>query len=222
MGWTEFIAALAVFFVSHMLPVRPPKRGWLEARLGRRGFTISYSVLSLAVLAWLIIAAGRAPYVPIWAWAPWQLYVPLIAMLPACVLVTLAIGRANPFSFGGGADAAFDPVRPGLVRWMRHPLLVALALWAFAHIPPNGNLAHGILFGTFATFALAGQALVDRRRKRALGAQWGRLDAQVRQGPLLPKPHNPGMAILRIAMGLALYAGLILLHPHLFGVSPLP
>lgn len=62
MGWFEFVAAYAVFFLSHSLPVVPPLRPWLQARLGHDGFTLACSALSLAVLACVIGAAGRAPW----------------------------------------------------------------------------------------------------------------------------------------------------------------
>ena len=109
MGWLEFAAAYAAFFITHSLPVRPPLRPMLQTALGPRGFTLAYSALSLAALAWLIVAAGRAPFVPLWNWAPWQLYVPLVAMLPVCLILALAIARPNPFSFGGALNAKFDP-----------------------------------------------------------------------------------------------------------------
>ena len=63
MAWTEFIAALGVFLLSHAVPVRAPVKPWLVGLVGQRGFTIAYSLLSLALLAWLITAAGRAPFV---------------------------------------------------------------------------------------------------------------------------------------------------------------
>lgn len=222
MGWAEFAAAFAVFFLSHALPVRPPLRPRLEAALGAQGFTLAYSALSLAVLGWLIGSAGRAPYVQLWSWAPWQAHVPLIAMLPACLIVAITLGRPNPFSFGGARAQDFDPTRPGLMRWMRHPLLVALALWAFAHLVPNGNLAHVLMFGLFGAFAIVGGRLIDRRKRRGMGAEWARLDAARRAGPLLPRPAQPLGAALRLAAGIGLYWGLIELHPLLFGVSPLP
>jgi uncharacterized membrane protein len=221
MAWAEFIAAFAAFFLSHSLPLRPPVRPWLVARLGKRGFTLAYSALSVAILAWLIGAAGRAPYVPLWTWAPWQPHVTLLAMLAACLIIAFAIARPNPFSFGGGR-AGFDPARPGIVRWLRHPLLAAMALWAFAHVVPNGDLAHVVLFGTFGTFALAGHRLVDRRQRRALGTGWERLDRAVRAGPVVPRPVRTRGAVARLGAGLALYGGLIAGHPVLFGVSPLP
>lgn len=71
MDWLELAAAYAAFFLSHSVPVRPPLRPWLVARLGPTGFTIAYSALSLIVLAWLISATGRAPWVLLWQWAPW-------------------------------------------------------------------------------------------------------------------------------------------------------
>jgi uncharacterized membrane protein len=189
MAWAGFIAAFAAFFLSHSLPLRPPLRPWLVARLGARGLTLAYSALSVALLAWLIGAAGRAPFVPLWTWAPWQLHVTLVAMLAVCLVVAFAVARPNPFSFGGGR-AGFDPARPGIVRWLRHPLLAAMALWAFAHVLPNGNLAHALLFGTFGTFAVIGHRLVDRRRRQALGPQWDRLDRAIRQEPVVPRPAS--------------------------------
>ncbi len=61
----------------------------------------------------------------------------------------------------------FDPANPGIVRLCRHQLL--LALWAASHAVPNGDLAHLILFGTIAIFAVLGTRLVDRRRQREMG-----------------------------------------------------
>jgi uncharacterized membrane protein len=141
-------------------------------------------------------------------------------MAIVCVLVALAIARPNPFSFGGARNDEFDPSRPGIVRLSRHPLLLALALWAGAHIVPNGDLAHVILFGTFVAFALLGTRLVDRRRRREMGGAWEALEAKRRAAPLIAPQSWPGAAI-RLALAAALYFALIWLHPWLFGVSPL-
>ncbi|WP_439958422.1 NnrU family protein [Roseovarius mucosus] len=201
--------------------MRPPLRPWLQARLGASGFTLAYSALSLAVLAWLIAAAGRAPHVTLWDWAPWQVHVPLIVMGPVCVILALSIGRPNPFSFGGARNDLFDPARPGIVRWSRHPLLAALALWAAAHVVPNGDLAHVILFGTFAAFAVLGGRLIDRRKRRGMGADWQRLRVVVEDAPLLSW-RWPGDILARLVAAVFLYAMLLWVHPVLFGVSPLP
>ena len=221
MGWFEFALAYVVFFLSHSLPVRPPLRPWLQARLGASGFTIAYSALSLAALAWLIAAAGRAPYVALWDWAPWQAHAPLLVMGPVCLILALSIGRPNPLSFGGARNDLFDPARPGIVRVWRHPLLLALALWAAAHVVPNGDLAHVILFGTFAAFALLGGRLIDRRKRREMGPEWQRMRDRVADAPFLCLPVSWQRLATRMAIGIGLYVALLWLHPWLFGVDPL-
>ena len=218
MGWNEFAFAFAAFFLTHSIPIRPPLRPWAVARLGHAGFGIAYSALSLGVLAWLIAAAGRAPYVPLWDWAPWQNHVVLAVMLPVCVILSLAIARPNPFSFGGAQNDRFDPARPGIVRLTRHPLLLALGIWSAAHILPNGDLAHVILFGTFAGFAMLGGRLVDRRRQREMGQRWHDLRAALSECPA--SLSLTADTLLRLAAGLMLYAGLIWLHPLVIGVDP--
>jgi uncharacterized membrane protein len=220
MGWLEYGLAFVAFFVSHALPVRPPLRPWLVARLGRAGFGLAYSALSLAVLAWLIVAAGRAPFVPLWTWAPWQNQLVLVVMLPVCLLLALSIGRPNPWSIGGWRNDRFDPVRPGVVRWVRHPLLMALGLWAAAHVVPNGDLAHVILFGSFTVFSLLGARRIGLRRAVEIGQNPHR-----RNTDAIPT-GNRNLVLLdlvaRLALGAVVYTGLILLHPSLIGVSPLP
>jgi uncharacterized membrane protein len=218
-GWTEFALAFAGFFLTHSLPVRPPLRPWLVARFGTAGFTFVYSVLSLGVLAWLISAAGRAPFVSLWGWEPWQNHVVLVIMLPVCLILALAIARPNPFSFGGAGNGSFDPSRPGIVRITRHPLLLALALWSGAHLWPNGDLAHVILFGTFAGFAILGGRLVDHRRRRDMGQRWHDLRRAVVTTPPLEAVMT-AESVMRLFAGLLLYATLIWLHPLVIGVSP--
>lgn len=222
MAWAELAIAFAVFFASHSLPLRPVARSRVEGLIGRHAFLTAYSALSIAVLTWLIGAAGRAPYVELWPWQVWQMHVPALVMLPVCLIVALAIARPNPFSFGGRANETFDPERPGLARWSRHPLLVAMALWAAAHVTANGDLAHALLFGAFAAFALAGMKIVDRRRQREMGAGWQSLSEAVAASPLLPVPVSTKALALRLGAGLCLYLGLLLLHPVVIGVSPLP
>ncbi|MGR3571494.1 NnrU family protein [Brevirhabdus sp.] len=221
-GWVEFAAVFAVFFLSHSVPTRPAVRARLVAYLGQGGFGVLYAGLSLAVLAWLIGAAGRAPFVELWPRQAWQSGVPLIAMALASLIAAFAIARPNPFSFGGGARG-FDPARPGIVRWLRHPLLDALALWAASHMVPNGDLAHVLLFGIFAGFAIAGRRLLDRRKQREMGSdRWTALRAAVRSGPVIPRPVSIAGVGIRLIAGAGGFVALVMLHPLVIGVSPLP
>src|SRR5579884_3882519 len=96
-AWGELSAALIVFFLSHMIPARPQIRRYLIGRLGRGSYILLYALISVGLLAWVIAAAGRAPFVPVWDFEPWQIWVPNIAMPFACVLIALGIGAPNPF-----------------------------------------------------------------------------------------------------------------------------
>lgn len=221
-NWGEYVAAFAVFFITHTLPLRPSIRPRLQELFGARAFTIGYSFMSVAVLAWLISAAGRAPYLALWDRAAWQSWAPLLGMAVVCLIVTFSLARPNPFSFGGSNDGSFDANHPGVIRWTRHPLLVALGLWAGVHLVPNGDLAHVLVFGSFAAFAFLGMRLVDRRKRREMGPEhWRALFDRVQKGPLIPRPASwPGCAA-RLVMAMGLYGLLLFLHPVLFGVSPL-
>lgn len=217
MGWFEYIMSAAAFLVTHSIPLRPKVRRPIETWIGQRMFLMLYSALSIAALAWLIIAAGRAPFVELWVWEPWQLLAPQIGMALVCLIAALSLGRPNPFSFGGARNAEFDPANPGIVGWMRHPLLVAMAIWAGAHVVPNGDLAHVLMFGTFALFALLGIVMIDRRRKRVMLAEWLALKAETAHWP---RPRLTPNNVIRVALAALTYALLVWTHPLLFGAYP--
>lgn len=208
-GWGAYVAAWAVFLLTHAIPARPALKTRLVGAFGRIGYGLAYSAVSLAALAWLIVAAGRAPYVELWSWAPWQVHVTQAAMALACLIAALGIGAPNPFSFGGAQNERFDPARPGIVGLTRHPVLAALGLWAAGHMVPNGDLAHVLMFGGFAAFAVIGMGAIDRRRRRAMGADWHRLQpARTLRGA-----GNPWRWLAAVAA----WCALALLHPVVIG-----
>lgn len=214
-GWTEYAAAWGFFLATHALPSRPAIRPRLVAALGTRGYTLAYSALSLTALAWLIGAAGRAPRLPLWPQPAGAAWLVLAATIPAALLLAVSIARPNPFSFGGTRNHLFDPDRPGIVRLTRHPVLLALLLWAIGHLAVNGDLAHALLFGGFAGFALLGMRMLDRRAIRRKGAEaWRAEIARLRAAPLrLPLGWT---RLLSAAAGLL---AVILLHRWLAGAS---
>jgi len=213
-GWGEYTAAWAIFLLSHTSLMRPPIKPWLVARLRPVGYVVAYSLASTLILIWLIVAAGRAPYIEVWPWAEWQPHVTQTAMVLAVLIVSLAAFRPNPLSFGGWHNDRYDPAKPGIVGLVRHPILAALGLWAAGHLVPNGDLAHVLMFGGFAGFAVLGMVLINRRRKAVLGPdEWHRL-----------RPHLSiaGLwAPWRILAAIVLVAGLIAAHTTVIGVSPI-
>jgi uncharacterized membrane protein len=222
MTWIGFAAVFGLFFLTHSLPLRPAIKAQIIGVTGAHTFRIGYSVLSLATLSLLIWAAGQAPYVQLWPQTIWQRHVVQAGMLAVCLIFAFSIARPNPFSFGGANNSAFNPHRPGLVRITRHPILLALALWAGLHLLPNGDLAHVILFGVLGGFAIAGRNLINRRKRREIGpAKWHALDATVAQAPVLKSQMSLTQVILRLGVGVTLFAGLLWVHPVLLGVSAL-
>jgi uncharacterized membrane protein len=200
--------------------------------LGEGLYLALYSLVSLLALGWLIVAAGRAPYVELWAFAPWQLWVPNLAMPLVCLLVAFGIASPNPLSFGGRAHQRFDPEKPGIAGITRHPLLWALLLWSASHLLPNGDLAHVLLFGGFSAFAVLGMLMMDKRFKQAFGnAEWARL---ARRTSLVPfagladgrwRPVGvelDGEFTVRLFAAAALYLTFLSMHGLALGVSPLP
>ena len=97
---------------------------------------------------------------------------------------------------------------PSRIRNMlKHPMLVAIKIWAVAHLLANGDAAAILLFGSFLVWAIADRISVKRRS--ALGP------LGARQGGLV------GDAIVVVG-GVSAYL-LFMFHIHvwLFGVYPI-
>ncbi|MBO9449352.1 NnrU family protein [Tropicibacter sp. R16_0] len=218
-GWFEFSAALVVFFLSHAIPVRPPVRPWLVSRLGQRGYLLAYSALSIAILVWLFVAAARAPFVAVIPAEAVLRWVPLVLMPLVSVLAVAGLRATNPLSFGGMGQGAFDPMRPGVLAVSRHPILLAAALWATAHLLVNGDLAHVILFGLMGGFALIGMRLIDRRKRQEMGHAW---EAAAARTAVFNPRGLARVAVLDWVLGAGLFALLLLAHETVIGLSPLP
>lgn len=209
---TEFLLALAVFLAAHSIPARPAVRGRFVAVLGERPYLLLYSLLSLALLAWLISAAIRAPTIPLWPTSLWSYQLAVGLMLPASWLLIGGLTTPNPFSISL-SRRPFDSARPGIVGWVRHPVLWGFALWALVHTVANGDVVALIMFGGFLLFSLAGMAPVERRRMRQAGR---RVD-----GPRgLGKGWSIGQLLATFGGGTLFYAAVLHAHPLLFGPNP--
>lgn len=227
MDWIELALAMGLFMVSHRLPAAFGLKARIIGVLGARGYTVAFSVFSLALLWWLILAAGRAPFLPLWDQAVWHRWAVNLAMPVAIALGCLGVAAPNPFAFEG-RSTGFDPDHPGIAGVTRQPLLWALGLWAGAHMLANGDVAHVILFGPFLILAFAGMPIVEARRRRAMGAaDWARLTARTGLWPfaaLVTGRWRPTVTLpwLRLALALGIWAGFWNLHAPLIGVWPAP
>jgi len=219
--------AAIVFLAIHLLP-GTPIRGRAVKAMGEGPYRALFSLLSAIVLAWLAIAYGAAPYEEIWPQAPWTRWLPLIVMPFALILFVAGLTSRNPSM--AGMERAVDQqfAVGGILTITRHPLLWSFALWSLAHLPPNGDRASLWMFGSLALLALAGMAMIDRRKGEEIGAAWGPILMRTSAIPFLAavqgrtKVDWRGISWWRPVLGLFLYALILGGHRHVFGVSPWP
>jgi uncharacterized membrane protein len=220
----SLIAAGLAFHGSHIVLSSTRLRGNLREQLGESGYLALYSVMALATFAWFITAYAHAPIIPLWPFIPGLALVPLAVMPVAAILVIAGYTTPNPTSVGMERRAGADDPAPGIMRVTRHPVLWGIGLWALAHVPPNGDVASLLFFGSLAGLALGGTILIDRKKRLALGTNWSRLAEVTSSVPFLAilagrtrlRLHEIGL--LRIVAGLLLYAVLFYAHKLLTGL----
>lgn len=185
------IAGLIIFFAAHSLSIVPGARPALAARLGEGGTKGLAGVASLVGLVLIVwgVGAARAAGVPV-LWTPpiWLRHVTFLIMLPVFPLLI----------------AAYVPGRIRAV--VKHPMITAVKLWAFAHLLANGTLLDLVLFGGFLLWGVLDRISLKRR-----GAP--------NPAPVTGFTTGDWVAVIG---GLVLY-GLMLWRGHLIliGVSPL-
>ncbi len=225
---TNFLIAIFIFLMAHVVPPSPPVRARLVSLLGRRLYLTVYSFVSTLLLVWIIVAARSAPLIYLWYPAPWQALVPVIAMPFAFWFIVAGLAAQNRVSitFRRSGEASSQG---SITAITRHPVLVGFLIWSLAHIPPKGDLVSLILFGGMGLLALGGMPLLDRRARRRLSyAEWAAVRAQTSVVPFLAMVegrahfHADRSFWLWAGLGLALYAWFLLQgHRLLIGVDPL-
>ena len=198
------------------------------ARLGETFYRLLYGLLSIAVLAWLISAAVRAPAIVLWWPQQWHAFVPLALMPFSLSLIGAAALSPNPLSINL-RSLPYRPESPGIVSVTRHPMLWGFALWTLSHLIANGDLVSAILFGGLAIFALLGMGTLDRKMQARLGAdEWHRLADNTSAVPFAAvlsgnmKLHIDRRLVLGVLLGVAMYIWMLFQgHDLLFGVAPL-
>ena len=181
------ILGMIIFFSAHLIPSFVDLRRTLAGWKGETVYLIGYSLVSALGLALIGTGKATAAYVPIWEMPRWVNHLTMTAMLPAVIIFA----------------AAYIP--NNLRRFIRHPFLWGVTLWALSHLLVNGDLGSLILFGGFAAYAIFDMWSANRRGAR-------NSDKKV---PVY-------MDVLLISVGLIAYGTILYVHPYLFGVSASP
>jgi uncharacterized membrane protein len=188
---TLLILGLVIFLGVHSISiVAPGLRTRAAGAIGEGSWKGLYAVVSIIGFVLLVWGFGEARQTPVVLYTPpaWMRHVTFLFMLPVFPLILAAY-------FPGRIKAA-----------TKHPMLVAVKLWALGHLLSNGMLADLVLFGGFLIWAGLDRMSLKRRPPQRIATAPAR-------------PFNDALAIVA---GLALYVFFIAwAHVRLFGVSPL-
>ena len=192
------VIGLVLFLGIHFVRIVAP--AWREARIARmgvgpwKGIYSAVSLLGLVFIVWGYAAARLDPVLLYQLPRGLQMLTALL-MLPVFVLLL----------------AAYLPGR--IQSATKHPMLLAVKLWALSHLLVNGSLADVLLFGGFLIWAIA--ARVSVKHRVAEHAPAGRGD----KTPSLPA--SKANDVIALAGGLVLYV-VFAMWAHLawIGVRP--
>lgn len=187
-----FFGGLLVFFGTHFYTAfRRRDEDGIAGMMGRGPYMTIYSIITVIGFAALVWGyAYLKPWMTLGLPPDWMRHVAMALMLPAMVLIV----------------AAYAPPTGFIKKAVKHPMLTAVKLWAFAHLLVNWDVGSLILFGSFLVFGVIDRIAVKRR------GDVGAANAQ---------PNVLG-DLIALAVGAALYGLLVYeLHYILFGVDPL-
>ncbi|CFW97583.1 NnrUfamily protein [Candidatus Filomicrobium marinum] len=185
------IAGLALFFAIHLVPTNRPLRDGLAVRFGEMGYKGVFSIVALIGFVMIVLGFAKMQAMlgsknPILWYPPtWTRHVAFTLMLPAMILLV----------------AAYIPSR--IRAAVKHPMLVAIKIWALAHLLANGDVASIVLFGSFLAYAVYDRISLKHR---------GNMGAGGANAPVIND-------VLVVVLGLGLYAAMLFWgHAWLIGV----
>lgn len=193
---TLLIAGLVLFIVTHLLrPCAPGLRNAGIATLGKPGWMALHGVLSLvslALIAYGFVNARENGGSMLYSPPTFMAHIALTLMLIASICLI----------------AGFLPA--GHIRTkMKFPILVAIKIWALAHLLANGE-SYSVL--TFVTILAWAVILRITLKKRIASGE-----------TKLPVFVSAKYDVISVVVGLALYVAIVFkLHEWLIGVAPLP
>jgi len=179
---------IVIFLGGHTLTTFRETRTHLIERIGLGPYKGLYSLLSIigfALIVWGFSRYRAEGLIPVWSPPAWTRHLTIGLMWFAFV-----------------ALACMNPAPSKIRGWLRHPMLVAIKIWAFAHLLANGDAGGMLLFGSFLAWAVYDRIAVKKRGDR--GAM--RIESFTRADATA------------LGVGTLAYVAMIFLHPILIGV----
>lgn len=142
------ILGLVLFLGTHAFSMLRAKRSEVVGQVGEGKYKLGYMLLS--VLGLVLIGVGfhnyrAAGYIAVWDPPVWTRHLALTLVWLAFVCLAAAY-------------------LPGHIRAKaKHPMLLAVKIWATAHLLANGDLGSILLFGSFLAWAVVARISAKRR-----------------------------------------------------------
>ena len=187
------IVGLALFLGVHSVRIFGDNwRTRTIAGMGALPWKGLYSLLSLAGFVLIVWGFGQARQQPVQLWSPPVAMRHLASLLTLISFVLLA--------------AAYVPGN-GIKARLHHPMVLAVKVWALAHLLANGNMAHVLLFGAFLAWAVLNFSAA-RKRDRLAGTVYA--------------PGKASATAITVVVGVVAWAAVAFwLHGLLIGIRPI-
>ncbi|GLS42349.1 NnrU family protein [Methylobacterium brachythecii] len=143
------ILGLVLFLGPHAFTMLRGPRAALIGRLGEKRYKGIYTILSLLGFVLMIWGFGRYRadgMIPVWDPPVWTRHLAVLLTLFAFISI-----------------AAMGPKPSHIQAAVKHPMLLAIKIWATAHLLANGDLGSILLFGGFLAWAVAARISLKRR-----------------------------------------------------------
>jgi uncharacterized membrane protein len=148
MGLAVEILGLVIFLGAHVFVTLRDERAALVAKIGEwpyRGLFSLVSIVGLALIVYGFASYRAAGVITVWNPPAWTRHIVIALMWPASIMIAAAYIPGN------------------IKRVLKHPLLVAIKTWAFAHLCANGDLGGIILFGAVLAWAVYDRITLKHR-----------------------------------------------------------
>ena len=186
---TLLLVGIVLFFGMHSVSIFA--LAWRDAVAAKNEWAWKgvYGIVSLVGIVLMAKGYAEMRETPVILYTPpvWMKHLAATLLLPTFV-----------FFF-----ASYLPGR--ISKALKHPQLVAVKLWALAHLFVNGTLGDVLLFGSFLAWAVIDRISMKKRPQR----------------PLPAAPASALNDVILVIVGFGLY-GIFAFHAHewLIGVAP--
>lgn len=202
------IAANAAFVGSHFAMSHPLRAPMVRA-LGEKGFSLVYTAVSFATLAWVYFAFIAAPGADLPGSGDIGWIAATVITWPAMVLLAGSL-VGNPALPTPMAEQQARAEPKGVFRVTRHPMMWAIGLWALSHLVLFWSTRTMITALAMGILALVGARLQDGKKAVLMGGAWAEWSSRTSYWPRLGQLFSVGAVPL--LAGSALWLGLSWWH----------